>query len=321
MKKFFSFIVFTFYVVSLNAQTPVKLNFKHLLGSEAFQFGQTTSNNLSEEFNVGRMEYYVSGISLTHDGGKKTNLSEIYILVNAGADDTTFLGNLNITTLEAVNFSIGVDPMVNNADPTQWPASHALSPKSPSMHWGWSSGYRFVAMEGKTGSSLATTFEIHALGNKNYFAVSIPHQGQKNGDDLVITVHADYTKAIENVSIASGLIYHGEDNEGLSLLRNFRTEVFSSPDGQKNTLAGINTISQNVINVFPNPSADGSFEIQNLTGESGLLELFDITGKRVLDVIISDKKSIGISGQLPGIYFVQIRYNTGLVVRDKLIVQ
>ena len=36
------------------------------------------------------------------------------------------------------------------------------------MHWGWTSGYRFVCAEGTAGASFNQTFELHGLGNTNY---------------------------------------------------------------------------------------------------------------------------------------------------------
>jgi len=221
----------TLTIFSTSAQTTVKFQINHLLKDQAFAFNQKASNNLDNEFNVKRLEYYLSGISLTHDGGKITKASDVYILVNAGNAVDVDLGKFDITTLESINFSVGVDPTVNNQNPTQWSASHALSPKSPSMHWGWAAGYRFVALEGKTGSSLSTIFEIHALGNDNYFKISIPTKGAMDNGELVIELDADYTEALSNIDISGGLVIHGETDQAVRCLRNFTNTVFTSQEG------------------------------------------------------------------------------------------
>ena len=169
------------------------------------------------------------------------------------------LGKFDITTLESINFSVGVDPAVNNQNPTQWSASHALAPKSPSMHWGWAAGYRFVALEGKTGSSLNTTFEIHALGNDNFFKISIPTKGAMDNGDLVVELDADYTEALSNIDISSGLVIHGETDQAVRCLRNLQT-LYSVLKKETRTRC-LRKLKQEIATVlFPNPST-GSFSI------------------------------------------------------------
>ena len=303
--------------ISANAQTTVKFQINHLLKDQAFAFNQKASNNLDNEFNVKRLEYYLSGISLTHDGGKTTTVSDVYILVNGGTAVDVELGKFDITTLESINFSVGVDPGVNNQNPTQWSASHALAPKSPSMHWGWAAGYRFVALEGKTGNSLNTTFEIHALGNDNYFKISIPTKGAMDNGELVIELDADYTEALSNIDISGGLVIHGETDQAVRCLRNFTNTVFTSQEGNKNTLA-IDEAKQIIGAVlFPNPST-GSFSIDLPQSVTGLVEVsvVDLTGKVILDNsrLENGVNSYGIENK--GVFVISIRLD-GVIVETK----
>src|SRR5690606_23624170 len=147
------------------AQTPVELHISHMLGANGLAFGSTAHNDLGNDFNVSRLEYYISKIQIHHDGGMTTDVYDHYILADGGQDVTDDLGSFNITTVESISFHIGVDAPINNADPALQPPGHPLALKTPSMHWGWASGYRFVAMEGKSGSGLSQSYEIHALGN------------------------------------------------------------------------------------------------------------------------------------------------------------
>ena len=212
MKKIILITTVLVLALTTSAQTDVKLTINHLLGSADFAFNSEAQNDKGDAFKLQRFEYYISGISITHDGGTVTDASDIYILQRANKRDTILLGNFNITTVEAINFSIGVDPSVNNGDPSQWSASHALSPKSPSMHWGWASGYRFVALEGKVGNNFVQNFQIHALENKNYFKQTIPTSAETISGALVIALNADYTKAVSQIGMSSELIEHSGDN-------------------------------------------------------------------------------------------------------------
>ena len=107
-----------------------------------------------------------------HDTGKISQATGVYILANASQVLEVDLGSFDVTNVEAIKFSVGVNEPENHEDPTKWDSNHPLYPKSPSMHWGWASGYRFVALEGKTGDQLNKTFEIHALGDDNYHKIS-----------------------------------------------------------------------------------------------------------------------------------------------------
>ena len=70
------------------------------------------------------------------------------------------------------------------------------------MHWGWSSGYRFVALEGKSGTTSANqNLELHGLEDVNYFHLTITTAGTTSGSDKVIELNADYIQALKNINI------------------------------------------------------------------------------------------------------------------------
>ncbi len=318
MKKLIVVIAVAAFALTATAQTTVKFKINHLLEDQAFAFNQKASNNLDNEFNVKRLEYYISAMSLTHDGGKITKADDVYILVDGGSSVDVELGKFDITTLESINFSIGVDPGVNNQDPTQWPSNHALAPKSPSMHWGWSSGYRFVAIEGKTGSSLNTTFEIHALGNENFFKVSIPTKGSMDNGSLVVELDADYTEALANIDISSGLVIHGTTDQAVRLLRNFANTVFSSEEGNVNTLSIMEAKPFITTSVYPNPST-GKFIVQLLDKMAGEAEvsILNVTGQTILQQKLSEGiNTVSIADK--GVFLVTVRLN-GVTVETKRI--
>ncbi|MBO6515101.1 MAG: T9SS type A sorting domain-containing protein [Bacteroidia bacterium] len=301
------------------AQKNVKFKIDHKLKDQAFSFNQESINSLGNKFNVKRLEYYISEISLVHDGGKTSDASDVYMLVNAGYETEVDLGQFNITNLEAINFSVGVDPGVNNADPTQWPKSHPLSPKSPSMHWGWASGYRFVAIEGKSGSSLNRVFEIHALGNDNYFDISIPTSGTDDNGDLLVVLNADYANALAKIDLSSGLIVHGEEDQAVTLLRNFQRDVFKSSEGNKNTVGLTRNPELQVTKLFPNPTS-GVFTVSVSNMSKGIsLFITDLTGRAVhLESINLESNTYAVLNK--GVYVVTIRDSEGIFTTTRLVV-
>ena len=302
----------------LSAQNTLRLAIDHKLDNSDFAFNTQQKNDLGNDYKLTRLEYYISGITITHDGGQTTAASSVYILANANSNDTFDLGSHNITSVEAINFSIGVDPSQNNADPSKWPSDHALAPKSPSMHWGWSAGYRFVALEGKSGSSLNRDMQIHALGNKNYFEQSIPVSASVVNGELVISLIADYNKALSNIDVSAGIFEHSDKAEAAECLRNFQLKVFTNMNGEGNTLS-VKEEQSFGLKIYPNPS-NGSVRLalsdQRLTGGS-------VTVQNTLGEVVEESQLIGNSSTLlieqSGLYMITVR-NNGIVASQKLIV-
>lgn len=320
MKKLITTTTILLMSVYVFAQKDVNLTINHKLGTKDFAFNAEAQNDLGHKFRLNRLEYYISGISIVHDGGTETKVSDIYILAKANKADTIRLGNLNVTQIESINFSVGVDPGVNNGDPAQWGSFHPLAPKSPSMHWGWASGYRFVALEGKSGNNFAQDFQIHALGNRNYFNQNIPVQGKDVNGALLITLNADYTKAVSGMDMNAGLYEHSERREAATCLRLFRNNVFTNESGEGNTLSVKEVKVENAFGAYPNPSS-GSFSIQldDNRFQSAELEIMNLLGEVIKETKLSGNWQT-VSLNKRGVYFLTLKKN-GLISTEKIIVQ
>ena len=320
MKKTITISLMLLLAVSAFAQKEVKLTINHMLGDNPFAKNTEASNNLGHSFKLQRLEYYISEISVEHDGGIITPITDLYILAKANQVDTISLGLLDVTTIESISFHIGVDPGVNNGDPSLWSPMHPLSPKSPSMHWGWSSGYRFVALEGKSGTNFSQDFQIHALGNRNYFEQNIPIEGTDVNGTLVLTLNADYTQALLGMEISSGLIEHSEYDEAAECIRLFQTRVFTNQSGQGNTLNVDDTSVENAFDVFPNPS-EGTINLH--IGDSRFANA-QIRVTNMLGAVVEEINLVNTIHQLSlteqGVYFLTITKD-GLSSTEKIIIQ
>lgn len=280
MKILSTLVLVAFIVGSIFAQKDVYLQINHKLGSAPFAFNQTATTSLGHNFNVQRLEYYVSQIKLTYDGGQDTIIQNKWILANANTQVHELLGSLNITTLEKVGFGIGVEAAVNHNDPSLWPAGHPLTIGSPSMHWGWTSGYRFVAIEGMCGATLNDNYDIHALDDINYFTQVITTAGTEVAGDLIISLDADYTQAFNGIDMSTGVISHGSINEAPILLSNFKNSVFTPGSYVSPSPTGLNTIELETIKLYPNPVSHNktvSFGDVNVDR----VEIKDLTGRVV----------------------------------------
>ncbi|MGB1003162.1 MAG: MbnP family protein [Salibacteraceae bacterium] len=289
------------------AQKDVYLNISHFLGSNPFAFNTTATNDLGNEFNVNRLEYYISNIKIVHDGGATIKVSNTWILANADTPVNQFLGNYNITNLESVIFSVGVGANYNHLDPASYPMGHPLAPKSPSMHWGWTPGYRFLAIEGKCGSNLNLIFEIHALGDVNYFEQEVVTSGTVNGGDLNINLKADYEMILKGIDLSSGPFSHGETGVSLDALENCSTSVFTA---DANNPTGINKVSDKLkVSIFPNPTT------KNVTISSdieGLIDIrvFNLLGQEVKSITNVEPSGAVLSFDNVGLHFINV-YQSG----------
>jgi len=287
------------------AQKNVTLNIRHMLGSNNFAFNTATQNDLSQQFQITRVDYYISGIKIIHDGGMVTPVLNKYILAKGSANVSEPLGSFDVTNVEGVTFSIGVDSPTNNADPALQIAGGPLGFQTPSMHWGWTAGYRFVALEGKAGNNFGTGFELHGLWNKNYFQQTVTVAGVVNGNNISINLDADYTQAVKGIDVASGPLKHGENVEDLAMLKNFQLNVFKAGSG---TTAINDVVSNNNIRIYPNP-AKGKINIdlsRSAIGSISTYKITDINGKVTEAGNVQHSNSIILKHYVPGNYILML---------------
>ena len=198
------------------------------------------------------------------------------------------------------------------------------------MHWGWTAGYRFVAMEGVAGENLNQVFEVHALGDNNYFETTVDVSAGASGSNVVIELFADYTQALMDVSVESGVISHGATGISIDVLENFRDYVFSdmAPVDTADTTpvdpTGIADLDlEQRIKLYPNPSTQGVVNIHSIDASmTADLAIYNLMGKLVKSDAIRGNQVVQIADLAPGMYTVRVQdHNSNAVELLKLIVQ
>ena len=320
MYKYILYSIFTFIltssIYSQSQEVIIKIN--HFLGEEIYESGLAVVNNMNQKFMLKRLEYYLSEFSVIHDGGQETKVEDLWAHVNAN-DQTTIidLGPIEVEEIEGIVFFIGVDPDHNHLDPTSWPSSHPLAPKSPSMHWGWAAGYRFVALEGFGGENLNHRLEIHGLGDKNYGKTTIDLSSITEEGKEVLYVNADYTNALADINVQNGLIVHSENLQAQACLNNFKRLVFSSG----NTTSTDDTYNVPEVRVFPNPS-NGNIKIELIESENLLkkIKIIDINGSLIKEI---DRGQLNSEVHIlsPGQYIMRLEGENGLLGHKQITIQ
>ncbi len=309
-----------FFSTGLFAQNNIKLTIHHKLGDEDFAMQMAAKNNIDNDFKVTRLQYYISEITIVHDGGNETIFDKMWVLVNADESTLVDFGNNNINTVEAIKLQIGVDQGHNHLDPAIYPSTHPLAPSFPSMHWGWAAGYRFVAFEGVGGPNFNQQFQLHGLGDNNYFTTEIMLNEVADNNEIMINLDADYARALEDINVTSGLIVHGDFGAAQKCLENFNDYVFTASPASTATI-DFSEVSK--FEVFPNPTIGNTTIALEASGNLAYsVTVTDLLGKeiRFIDHVNGSAK-VDLSIRDSGLYFVQLIKNGHPVITKKLIVQ
>ncbi|MGB1018653.1 MAG: MbnP family protein [Chitinophagales bacterium] len=284
------------------AQTDVSFKINHLLNaSQNFSTTNKGQNNLGSNFTLGRMQYYISDISIKHDGGQTLSFVDTTILVDAYLNTNITFGNFNVTNLESVTFYLGVAQAKNHLDPSTYPSSHPLAPKSPSMHWGWTSGYRFFAIEG---FSEGQVFELHGVGNALYEEIVVDFEETSAEDgSLVIDINAEYNEALRDLDLVAGFSLHGDENDAgvVTGKNNFKNSIFSANEGEAENPTNITNIQKEAIGLFPNPSK-GQIFIDN--SNVFKVDVYSLDGRFIQEKTLINK-SLKINNN--GIFFLYLK--------------
>jgi hypothetical protein len=316
-----SFLLWILLGAVLPAQNHVRLHLAPRLGDQPFALDEVTPGN-GYYFKVARLQYYVSEITITHDGGQVLPLTDLWLLVNPATDSIYDLGVLDIEQVESIKFSLGVDPDHNHLDPASYPAGHPLAPQNPSMHWGWAAGYRFIAFEGLAGGSATSpnnVFEIHSLNDGNYKTLTLSTGAELIDNTLTIHLKADYKGLLTGIGVGGGVISHGSGGPSATLMNNLKNLVFSAQTSRviDPAFAGSFSITPN-----PGPACVMRASYNLPAGPPYRLTVSDMTGRLVrAESLTAGLGVVGIDENLKaGMYLVYLWQNNRAVALEKLVV-
>lgn len=215
MKTIMLSAVFAGTCLAAGAQTDINLNLNHKFNGSDFQYGTTYDLN-GTAVSLSRVQYYLSGFEITHDGGQITDMPDAYVL-GSGNVTSYSLGQETVTTLEGISFDLGVDYDRNHMGTSFWGASHPLGPKSPTMDWNWPSGYFFWTISGMVDDNNDGTpnkaFELHGLGDHLLRSVDSFTSLNITGASIDIDLYVNVADWLLNINLASvGFAHDGGAN-------------------------------------------------------------------------------------------------------------
>jgi hypothetical protein len=310
MKK--QLFLFFFLISFLSYSQQVNLVIHHKWMGNDFALDVAGSTSDGEVFKFDLLKYYITGVTLTHDGGLQTTIPNFVAIADASNVTTILnLGTPAVNVIEGVEFYIGVDSARNHDDPSLAPLTDPLSFQSPSMHWGWASGYRFIILEGRSGVAYDQTVQVHSLGDQNYRAVNLSMTSILESGDKNLHVIGEYQEALRGMTIMPGLIVHGFNGEAATQTINFSNYVFHPQ------VLSLNENTENTVQFYPNPTT-GKVHI-NGTENLKEISVRDCAGKLLLEISSTDLSSFTLEES--GLYFIQFTTLDGEIFNQKLIAE
>ncbi|MBC8124532.1 MAG: T9SS type A sorting domain-containing protein [Candidatus Kapabacteria bacterium] len=289
-----------------------------LMNGSPFALNTAVSANNGQYFFSPRLlRYYISNITFVHDGGQRTPASRVYLLVDVKNQPRYVIGTYDITRIDSIEFHIGVDYMANHGDPALQDPGHPLALQNPSMHWGWSAGYRFITYEGSAGSTATTAtsdVQLHSVSDALYRKVVLAVNTTTTfvGTDMVL--NAEYGNLLNNIDASFGIVVHGNDEETAKMTENMATNVFSSATPLS---VDADDLNASILTISPNPSSD-VVTVASSTSDASV-SVFDAVGRVVAAAqLLSGHSSFSVATLPTGAYTVVVDAHNGQIIHAPL---
>ena len=278
------------------SQNAVTLQLNHMFNGIAPLQGELYQIQ-GEDFYYERIQYYLSEFVLIHDGGVETSLGDLVFLVDSDHGDTYDLGyHESITDIEQIRFSIGVPENLNHLDPSAYDLNHPLAHQNPSMHWGWTAGYRFLCLDAYSGGEIV---QIHALGDANFHSQTQEVNSMSYLGIIDIVLDANYDQILTGINVTSGIYEHSETSATIvTALENMQNLVFTP-----SVIAFDDPVSDSFA-IYPNPTSD-TFVVSGVQVNS-VAQIFDMNGRLVRSIVLSDSCLVSVSSLKEGVYTILI---------------
>lgn len=206
---------------------PILLNLSPKVGTQTFAFGTNFTDDYGTVFQFTRAEFYVSNMVFKNDAGATVFTPGKYYIIRP-TTATYPLGTTDAHHFHELHLKVGVDSLTNTTDPTTY--SNDLKPQVPSMHWGWATGYIFVALEGLADRNAdgvpEAAFQFHIGTHQLIKNVEIHvHKNITHGVTNTLTLVVDYKKFFSGINLSDPNSHtHTMDNMTLA------TQVFNNID-------------------------------------------------------------------------------------------
>lgn len=201
-------------------------------GKAPLQLGATNYADAADKpISITRADFLMSAFALKRMDGTWLETGNWFACFKPGENRIrTRVDGVPMEKFTAIRFNIGVDAVTDKSDPNLRPADHPLHPLVNGMHWGWQSGYIFMALEGHWKKSDGTPggFSYHLAGEPNLMQIELPVSIDMATCGTLL-VHFDLAGVMRKIDIEKvGDSTHSREKDNRAeTVRNFVKQAFS----------------------------------------------------------------------------------------------
>ena len=314
MIRFIFLCVFILGGTLMWSQKDVFLNISPVFNADPLQMDVTLVHNSGDSYALDHFDYYISDITINHDGGQESIALEAVYLIKP-ENHTLYLGNFDLESIEQIEFTVGVPARLNTqdgaeaADISSYPETHPLSFQIPSMYWGWSFGYMPMIIGG---SGAGGFFELHSVGQGLQKKVDLPViQTEVSSSQINLEILCHVDRWVNGIQLSSVSMMHGAFPENVLAMNNVNTENVFTVSPSASMLSLVYTAA----NIYV---SDGQLLYSNLPESTKELAVYDPLGRLILSSRISNPKgAIDFQDQHKGPVFVFCKYLNGEVLEKQ----
>jgi cytochrome c peroxidase len=138
-----------------------------------FVLGSELSGSKVPGLSVSRFDGLLSDLELQRSDGTWLKSGQWHVFFSAAKPRLSCLADgLPAEEFSAIRFRVGLDAATDTSDASLRPPGHPLHPDVCGLHWGWNSGYVFMAIEGHWGKGRG--YSYHLAGQSKPMIVQLP---------------------------------------------------------------------------------------------------------------------------------------------------
>ncbi len=223
-----------------NKTTKFSIDFRLKWGADdaQIQIGENV-NNAGETVQLVNLSMMVSKMALMKEDSTWVDLGDGYQHFNIWGARTHFDYEIPVGKYIGFRIQLGLDSAVNHGDPNAWPTTHPLNTNITSLHWGWSGGYIFQAMDGRWRTSSETTFtktfSFHTATDTYVRMFNLPYNvdasgsfEHKNGTETVLPLEYHLDQVLGVRSIADGSVSHSTGTAEIKLMNSIVNDMVNN---------------------------------------------------------------------------------------------
>lgn len=177
---------------------------------------------------VTNWSFLMSNLALVKENGDTVQLGDGYQWADlTGTRNLFYYKGIPQGKYKGLQFTMGFDSAINHGNPQVWPSNHPLNPNMNGLHWGWSGGYIFQAMDGRFKENANATpgsFSFHTATMQFVTRYFLPIDLSVSNDKhrVSVGINADrFFGGAEPIKFAEKSVSHSEGEHDELLMRIF----------------------------------------------------------------------------------------------------